>query len=42
MNLVDSYSSNGFRLTDDTFIFGPAIILPTAVLRFVNSLDYFI
>jgi len=33
MNLVDSYSSNGFRLTDDTFVFGPAIILPTAVLR---------
>lgn len=33
INLIDSYSSDGFRLTDDTFIFGPAIILPTAVLR---------
>jgi len=33
MNLIDSFSTAGFRLNDNSVIIGPAIIFPTAVLR---------
>jgi NADH dehydrogenase [ubiquinone] 1 alpha subcomplex assembly factor 3 len=33
INLIDSYSSRGFRLNDDTFVIGPSIIFPTGVLK---------
>jgi len=32
-NMIDSYSQRGFRLNDNTFIVGPSVIFPTAVLR---------
>jgi len=31
INLIDSYSSSGFRLNDNSFLIGPSIIFPTAV-----------
>ena len=33
MNMVDSYSVDGFRLTNDTKVLGPCIIFPNAVLK---------
>ena len=33
INLIDSYSSSGFRLNDNSFLIGPSIIFPTAVFR---------
>jgi len=32
INMIDSYSQDGFRLNDDTKILGPCVIFPTAVL----------
>ena len=32
VNMVDSYSQDGFRLNDDTKILGPCVVFPTAVL----------
>ena len=32
INMIDSYSRDGFRLNDDTKILGPCVIFPTAVL----------
>eukprot|EP00088_Acartia_fossae_P020342 TRINITY_DN2194_c0_g1_i10.p1 TRINITY_DN2194_c0_g1~~TRINITY_DN2194_c0_g1_i10.p1 ORF type:complete len:248 (+),score=29.70 TRINITY_DN2194_c0_g1_i10:54-797(+) len=33
LNIIDSYSKDGFRLNNDNLIVGPAIIFPTAVLK---------
>lgn len=32
INMVDSFSQDGFRLNDDTKILGPCVVFPTAVL----------
>ena len=32
INMIDSYSMDGFRLNDDTKILGPCVVFPTAVL----------
>jgi uncharacterized protein len=37
VNLIDSYSLDGFRLSTDTKVLGPCIILPNAVLKWVVS-----
>jgi len=38
VNLIDSYSEEGFRLNDNSLIIGPAVVFPTAVLRWgINS-----
>jgi hypothetical protein len=40
MNMVDSYSVDGFRLTNDTKVLGPCIIFPNAVLKWaVNGIE---
>jgi len=33
MNMIDSYSVDGFRLTNNTKVLGPCIIFPNAVLK---------
>jgi len=33
MNFIDSFSTSGFRLNDNSVIIGPTVIFPTAVLR---------
>jgi hypothetical protein len=37
VNLIDSYSLDGFRLSTDTKVLGPCIIFPNAVLKWVVS-----
>ena len=33
INMIDSYSPSGFRLTDNSFLIGPSVIFPSTVLR---------
>jgi hypothetical protein len=37
VNMIDSYSLDGFRLSTDTKVLGPCIIFPNTVLKWVVS-----